>query len=794
VPAKLTNNPPILKKQSIVSQKDLNVLIRVLKYNWWIPLVVLPIFYGIGMFYVYRLTSIYKVSTEFLLKVNDSYYQNNVLSDASFYSMTASYVDNVNEQRIIKSYDLSEQVVRKLMDRLQVSYFIVGKVRRTEQFSGMPFSIAINSIHPNLYESVFDFKIVDLDHYEITFEDNGAKVVKSGEFNKPFIDPSMVLTVTRSESILPETVNEMKQIFYQFSIHSKDYLIATLQANLEVENPEYTNILTVSITDPLPERGILILDTLNNVYAASKLKTKFDLNERTINYIDIQLDQVTYSLKSIEDTMQDYKERKQIIDLDWEQDDFLKKIGAYDGQKSQLQLQVDALKDLEKYIVEDKDPQFLPPSIMVFEKSGFMAQAVNELYGKQIELNKIYSIAKEGNPLVIDLKSTIKKIKQDLLTYLNNTKQATSKQIENLDKEILAYINEARLIPGKQRELLNIQRKSTVNEQLYNFLLEKKASTQIARAGIVPDVKIIEAPRNVGVDSPDKPAKQKQFLSFGLLISVIIVAIRAIFYSKIKTAEHLKELTDLPLIGVLPFVKDADSEGIIVEQTPTAMISEAFRNFRTNLQYANIDINAKTYLVTSFLPGEGKTFTSSNLAAILAKSGKKTVLIELDLHKPRVYKRFGLAPQSKGITTYITGQSTYDEIVMPTHIENLYCIYSGPIPPNPSEFVLSVKMKEILDRAKTDFDYVIVDTPPAGLLSDSLYLIQHVDASIFVLNTRISDKKVINFIEDVIATNKLKNVLLLLNGVARARKRYYYQGYGYSYGYGYGYGYGKGHK
>jgi tyrosine-protein kinase Etk/Wzc len=794
VPAKLTNNPPILKKQSIVSQKDLNVLIRVLKYNWWVPLVVLPIFYGIGMFYVYRLTNIYKVSTEFLLKVNDSYYQNNVLNDASFYSMTASYVDNVNEQRIIKSYDLSEQVVRKLMDRLQVSYFIVGKVRRTEQFSGMPFNVAVNSLHPNLYESVFDFKIIDLEHYEITFEDNGAKVVKTGEFNKPLIDPSMVLTVTRSESILPETVSDLKQIFYQFSIHSKEYLIANLQANLTVENPEYTNILSVSFTDPLPERGILILDTLNSVYAVGKLKTKFDLNERTINYIDIQLNQVTYSLKSIEDTMQDYKEKKQIIDLKWEQEDFLNKIGAYDGQRSQLQLQINALKDLEKYVVEDKDPQFLPPSVMVFEKSGFMAQAVAELYTRQIELNKTYAIAKENNPLIVEMKSTIKKIKQDLLIYLNNSREAATKQIENLNKEILVYINEAKLIPGKQRELLNIQRKSTVNEQLYNFLLEKKANTQIARASIVPDVKIIEAPRNVGVDSPDKPAKQKQFLSFGLLMSVIIVVIRAIFYSKIKTAEHLKELTDLPLIGVLPFVKDAESEGIIVEQTPTAMISEAFRNFRTNLQYANIDINAKTYLVTSFLPGEGKTFTSTNLAAILAKSGKRTVLIELDLHKPRVYKRFGLAPQAKGITTYITGQSNYDEIVVPTHIENLYCIYSGPIPPNPSEFVLSVKMKEILDLAKADFDYVIVDTPPAGLLSDSLYLIQQVDASIFVLNTRISDKKVINFIEDVIAVNKLKNLLLLLNGVTRARKRYYYQGYGYSYGYGYGYGYGKGHK
>lgn len=150
-------------------------------------------------------------------------------------------------------------------------------------------------------------------------------------------------------------------------------------------------------------------------------------------------------------------------------------------------------------------------------------------------------------------------------------------------------------------------------------------------------------------------------------------------------------MTELPLIGVLPFIKDVDSEGIIVEQSPNSLISESFRNLRTNLQYANIETEAKTYLVTSFLPGEGKTFTSVNLAAILAKSGKRTVIIELDLHKPRVYKRFGLQPQLKGITTCITGQNTFEEIITPTHVANLFCIYSGPVPPNPSDFVLSEK-------------------------------------------------------------------------------------------------------
>ena len=786
------NSPSNRAKQAIVSQKDLNLVFRVIKSNWWVPILILPIFYGIGVFYAFRLTNVYKASTEFLLRSDESYYRNNVVTDANFYNM-GSFVDNTNETRIIQSYDLASKVVDKLIDRLQVSYFIVGKVRTTEQFAGSPFSIEINSINAGYFEKVFDFRIIDFNTYEIISEEGGTSRKRQGSFDKIYADSELSIIVRRNSNLTEKTEQVFKNIFYQFTVHSKDYLISNIRSNINVENPDYTQILKVILKDPIPERAVLILDTMNNVYAQSKLKSKFDLNERTIAYIDKQLNEITFSLKSIEDTMQNYKEKKSIINLEWQQSDFLGKISNYDGQKSQKQLELSALNDLEKYIIEDKDPQFLPPSIFVSEKAGFMNQAVTDLYSKQIDLNKLSHTSKEINPTIVDLRANIKKTKDDLIVYINNTRKAIVKQIESLDKEIVDYIDEAKQIPAKQRDIMNIQRKAIVSEQLYNFLLEKKASTKIARASIVPDLKIVEAPRVVGIDSPDKPKIEKQFLSSGLLVIILIVFIRSFVLAKIKTVEELKDLTDLPLIGVLPMVRGSESEGVVVENNPNSLIAESFRSLRTNLQYANIDAKAKTYLVTSFLPSEGKTFTSVNLAAVLAKSGKRTVIIELDLHKPRVYKRFGLEKQPTGISTYISGQSTYEEILSKTFIENLFCIYAGPIPPNPSELVLSDKMKEVIERAKADFDYVVIDTPPAGLLSDSVYLIQQVDASIFVLNTKSSSKKVITFIENIMADNNIKNMLLLLNGVARPGRRYYYQGYGYSYGYGYGYGYGKGY-
>lgn len=780
------------KKQSIVSQKDLNLLWRIIKSNWWVPLLILPILYAFGTFYVYRLTNVYSASTQILLKVNDTYYKENVLNDESFYGYN-SYVDNLNEMRVLQSYDLASQVVDRLSDRLQVSYFIVGKVRRTEQFSGMPFRIKVSSINSNFYEKIFDFKIIDYDNYEIIYEENGTKNTKKGRFDVDLVDVDLNITIYREGNFRRQTIEGLKTIFYQFSIHSIPYLIYSIQGQMSIFNPDYTNILVVNLKDVIPERAILILDTLNKVYASNRLKSKFELNERTISYIDKQLDEISFSLKSIEDTMQDYKEKKSIINLGWQESDFLNKISAYDANRSQLKLQLASLNDLEKYIIEDKDPQFLPPNIFITEKVGYMTTAVMELYNKQIELNKAYSLAKENNPVIIDLKSSIKKIKQDLLVYINNTRKATFLQVDNINEQIEKYINEAKLIPNKQRDIVNIQRKAAVSEQLYNFLLQKRANTKIAKASIIPDIRVIESPRNIGVVEPDKGAIQKQIMSFGLVISIIIIIVRSFFFSKIASVDHLKELTDLPLVGVLPYVKNAGNEGIVVEQNPKSLVSESFRNLRTNLQYTNVDNPAKTYLITSFSPGEGKTFTSINLATIMARSDKRTLLIELDLHKPRIYKRFGLPLQKIGLTTCISGQSTFDEIVTPTQIPNLFCLFCGPIPPNPSEFVLSERLKEIINLAKESFDYVIIDTPPAGILSDPIYLIQYVDSAIFVLNTKSTTKKVISFIETVIQENNINNMLLVLNGTHREGKRYYYQGYGYSYGYGYGYGYGKGY-
>jgi tyrosine-protein kinase Etk/Wzc len=779
------------KKQAIITQKDFNLILRILKDNWWVPLIIVPIAYLVGMFVIYRITPVYQASTQILLQNNDAYYKGNVLTDAGFYG-GQSYIDNSNEKRVLLSYDMLNRVVNKLKDKLQVSYFIVGKVRTTEQFGGMPFDVEVNNINSEFYERTFDFKIIDDNTFELSYKKESETVVKTGYFGKELFDLGYSFLIKKSESMQGVKLSQFSEMFYQFVVHSNDFLISNILYNVLVNNPDYTNILEVKLNDIIPQRATLILDSLNQEYLQNKLKSKYELNDKTIEYIDKQLDEISVLLKASVDTLQDYKRRKSIVNLEWEEKDFLGKIGIYDKERSEAQMQLQSLNDLEKYIIEDKDPQFLPPSVFIAEKEGFLLKAVTELYTKQLELNKLYGMFTESNPNYQEKVGNVKKLKQDLLVYINNARNASKKNIENINSQIAKYVSEAKNIPPKQQDLLGIQRNLTVNEGIYNFLLEKKANTRIARASIVPDAKIIERPRNTGEVSPDRKAINKSFLTGGFGIAIILIVIRTLLFTRIKDLEHLKELTEVPALGIVPFVKNAEETGVIVDEQPNARVAEAFRNLRTNLQYAGVGQSNKTFLVTSFLPGEGKTFSSINLAATLAKSGKKTIIIELDLHKPKVFKNLGLTAPQHGITTYISELSSLEDIIKPTEVQNLYCMFAGPVPPNPSDFVLSEKMRGLIEHAKSNFDYVVIDSPPAGLLSDSVYLMQFVDATLFVLNAASSTRKTVSFVHELIENNKLKNLLFILNGVRGSGKRYYYKGYGYSYGYGYGYGYGKG--
>lgn len=777
------NNSKSANTSAVVDFDDFKIYGRIFLRNWYLIFILPVVAYFAAVLYSYKLVDVYAASTQILLKSNDQYNPSSIITDGGGFNYKG-YVDNTNETRVIKSYDLIKEAINRL--DLGVSYFVVGRVKTEEMFESPPFSLEVFSMNPILYEQMMRFRVLNMNEFEVTYRKGSLDITKKGRFDKEFIDTDFRFLFKNRGKITKETISLIKETEYKVQIHNKDNLIRKFQSGLSVTNPEFTNILQVTVEDFVPARAVLFLDTLSKVYIENSIKTRYDINANTIKYIERQMDEVTLVLNGIEDTMQDFKESRAILDINREQEDYFNKLSNFDGQKSGLVLQLQTLDDLEAYIIEDKDPTFLPPSIYVLANDGFLSKSTTELYSMQLSKIQALSNSKEGNFVIGDLDRRIERLKGNMLTYISNLRGAINERIADFDDQIKHYIESIRTIPKKQRDLVNIQRKLNVNEKMYIFLLEKRANTVIAKAGIIPETRIIEAARSRGVIRPDKSRLIYSFVGVGLVLSLLIIFIKDILFMKIENVEQLKKLTNLPMFGEIIYSDKAKQSYVVVDSDPKSLITESFRGVRTNLEYLASDVKSKTVLITSYNPGEGKTFCSINLASILAKAGKKVLILELDLHKPRV--QIGLNMQSEiGVSTILIGKSQVKETVLKTTIDNLDVILSGPTPPNASELILSDNMKILFDYGRENYDYIVVDSAPMGLISDAMILMKYVDAVLFVMNVKFATKSFVKNVEEIIKKSKEMNIGLILNGVKQKRSRYYYNRYGYGYGYGYGY-------
>jgi capsular exopolysaccharide synthesis family protein len=798
---KTLNNLPS-KNTGIIDMKDIQFVWKALQKNWYVPLISVAILFGIGYLYSYKLTNMYAAKTQILLKSGANVNAASVISE-NFYGNTGqSFIDNSNEIRVIQSYDL----VKKALDRLDfdVSYFLVGRIRTSEMFEGIPFKVKSFNINPALFEQQMRFKILDLEHYELYYLKAGKEEKRSGLFNKELTETDFHLLVTRGDLMTKNSIDEIKILEYLVQIHNHEGMVYKFQSSMDIKNPEYTNVLEVSLEDVIPERAVVFLDTLAKVYIENTVKTRLELNDNTLKYIDRQMGEVSGILNNIEDTMQGYKEKHSILDLDKEGADYFNKFQKYDGTRSELNLQISALNDLENYIISGKDPELLPPSVYIVKEDGFLQRAVSELYTMQLNRTTALSTSKESSPAIVEQDKRIEALKKNLLIYIGNQRVALKQRMNDIDKEINSYVADIRGLPVKQRGLVNIQRKLTVNESMYLFLLQRRSNTVIAKASIIPETKIIESARSMGVVKPDRKKIIVSFISFGVIVSLLIIVIRSTMFARIESVEELKGKTQLPVIGEVIYAPTIKELIIAAESEPKSQIAEAFRTIRTNLQYMTTTGHCKTIVITSNSPGEGKTFCTLNLAGILAKASKKVLVLELDLHKPRIQKGLNLEADI-GISTIVIGKNTIEECVKHTIIENLDTILSGPLPPNPSEIVLSKELEDIIHYGKQHYDYVLIDTPPVGLISDAIVLMKLADVNLFVINTKFPFKDSLENAHEIVGMNKLIHFGFILNGVKRRKSKYYYNRYAYGYGgygsygaygsYGGGYGnYGEGSK
>ena len=782
-------------KAGVIDVNDLRYFLRIFSKNWYFVVVAVILSAVLSYLYSYKIPEVYGASTQILLKDRETYnYQSQVYQNIGY---IAAYGDIVNQKRVLTSYDMVNRALDKL--DFDVSYYIIGRFKTSEVYRNRPFTVKIRLLNEKLYEKPFDLHVIDPDHFELSYDRGAGIIKKTFPFNTDVADQQdgdFTLRVEKLKSITPANLEDFTSSDYRFVSHSRNWLVAKYNYRMSVENLEYTTILDVRVEDEIAERAKMFLDTLSREYIDYTLKSEFDINDRTLTYIDRQLNEVSGILGTYEDDLESFMASKNILDLNKEEEQYYNRLVYFDTEKRKLQLMIESVNSLEDYVLNiRKEEKLLPPSFYILEDDVFLKSMLTQLYDMQMEINKKTFDATGMNPAITQQDSIIRLNRANLLIYLTNTRHAIEDKIKDVEVQINDYTRMIKGVPANQRGMLNIKRKLNVNEKLYEFLLEKRANTVIARAGIIPQTKVIERARSLGVVRPDKVKILYTFIVGGVILSMVLVFVRVLFYDRLENADQLRSATHLPVFGEIISSEKAEENYVVVDSDPKSAITESFRTVRTNLEYLPATGKGKVVMVTSYRPNEGKTFCSVNLSAILAKAGKKVLLLELDLHKPKVATGLGMNTV-QGLSSILAGKIGFQECVMPTQIENFNVILSGPTPPNASELVLSKHLADLFEWGRDHFDYVLVDTPPVGLITDALLMMRHVDATLFVINTRFANKDHIRNAMETAAASATKTFGFILNGVRMKKSKYYYNsnyGYGYRYAYGYGSGYGYGY-
>ncbi len=701
----------------------------------------------------------------------------------------SSYEGTSNQLRVIKSSNIIEKVVQRL--KLNVSYFVVGRIKTTEVYQDMPFTVHSDNFGAAAYGQLFGFKIIDSKSYLLTYMEGDQQIEKKFAFGELISDNELYFIIDKNISLNESRAKSFSKYDYQFKIWHDTQLIDKYKSSIEIKNEEWTSILLVSLKDEIPERAISFLDTLSKVYIEYSLQNRVDINENSFNYINRQLDEVVGIINRIENEMESYKASKSILNIEREEEDYFKRLVDIETKLNNAEMKLSSVTDLKKYILQTSDDKFVPPSFYLLNEDEFIQNSINQLYEFQMKKNELLEEGTEKNFSTSSTEKKVEQVKKNLLNHLNNTEAYIRASILSIKDEIQGYEGKLKVIPQRQRDLLNIQRKLEVNEKLYLYLLQKRAENVISRAAILPETKVIEKPRSAGIIWPNRMDIFLSYVGIAFGIAFVIALLRTLFLDKIETVDELSSLTDMTILGSIPLTeKNTEGSYLVVENQPKGMVTEAFRNIRANLQYLSIDKDnePKVVLVTSIHPGEGKTFNSVNTASILAKAGKKVIVVDFDMHKPRVHKAFNME-KDIGLSNFLINKLTLEQVILKTQIENLDVILAGPIPPNASELVLSEKVNELLEDLKKKYDYVILDTPPLALISDAISIMKYSSIVLFVMHTSHAKRNGLRFLKEIQVKNPDNSMAIILNSVRVKRFRYYYGKYSYNYGYGYNYGY-----
>ncbi len=771
-----------LKKNKVPVKQEDNLFTQLLNryiVYWPIFLMFIAFFLAGAFAYLRYATPKYEAVATMIIKDKNKGADDTKSMDAFNMINTKKIIEN--EVEVLQSKSIMQNVVKSLYLYAQV--FQKGKIRNVSAYTLSPLTII--SANPD--------EIKTASNIQLKYDDASGKIYLNGRYaglvnewlNTPFGRIEFIPN-KKYEDRIPVS----ERAFF-FNLTAPKEVTNNLLGDLQVISPnKLSSIVSLSFKDEVPERAEDILNQLVSMYDRASIDEKNSLAKNTLQFVEERLNVVSKDLDSIEKTVQRFKTGTGASNISSQGQLYLQNVSSNDQELGKLNMQLAVLDQVDGALATGSLSTGMSSSTAGIADPN-LAQLLTQLNSKELEYEKLRKTVAENNPMLVSIRDQINKIKPSINENLQNQRKNLMASKQNISATNNKYNSMLSAIPQKEREILEISRDQNVKNGIYSFLLQKKEEGELSYASTLSDSRVINSAQSSKYPvSPNKIFIYLGALMGSFILSLLLITLMEGLTSKVLYRKDLESMTAVPVIGEVAFNDSKDAkDNILIESGKRSLIAEEFRKIRVSLHFLGINNVQKKILVTSSIPGEGKSFISANLAISNSLGGKKVVLVDIDLHNPGLGKLFGKSTADPGMSDYLTGKKKPEDIIKKANgYDNLYFVSSGTLHESPSELLLNGRINEFITYLESRFDFIVLDTAPSVLITDAFILTELCDATLYLVRHKYTPKMLVKRIDENMEINPLKNPAIIFNGVKK--RGFFNNNYGYGYDYVYGSKYG----
>jgi capsular exopolysaccharide synthesis family protein len=763
------------QEQQTISLRD--IVIKCSRYWYWF-VSGLVMATAVAYLYIRYTTPEYEANAELLIKDDKSSgsstgdIQNDILGQLSLLSGNSNVQ---NEMAILQSRTIIGRAIRDF--DLQTSYFVQGRVKTQEIYLKTPVLVTPLFLKDSLHQQHLNVTI-NPDHTYSIGDDKGQVKVANGA------------TASLSDGVFLVRSNPRKGIDSTYKqllvvISPMNKVVSQFQHDLSLSQTDKTSsVIKLTLKTTVPMKGEDFLNALIREYSLAGLADKNLTAGNTIKFVDSRLDSISGELSGVESKLEHFLSANSIANIDEQSKLFIDQAGQLDQQIVQQNMQTGVLKQIQQYVSQPEKEHNLVPSTLGIQDPTLLGLVENYNSLQLKRSQQIAAGASPDNPLISVMDQQLYKIRNDIKENVSNLLLGSYRVATQLQQQNQNFENKIKNVPRVQRDYITIKRQQDIKQALYVYLLQKREQAAITEAASVYNNRVIDSAKtDIDPISPKKKLIYLAALLLGLAIPGGLIYLKELLSRRITSRADVEMRTEVPVYGEIGHSKETGP--VVVVSGSRGIVPEQFRNLRTNLSFVLGEGRHKVILITSSMGGEGKSFVSLNLAMTYALMGKRTVLLGMDLRKPKIGNYVGME-HNPGISNYLSGQMALEELPIELNFgkQNLYFINSGPIPPNPAELLLQPRIEELMEYLKKNFDYIIFDTPPVGLVTDAQILGKYADASLYIVRHQYTLKDQIKLLDSYYKGKRMPNLGIVLNDIKVGDAyRYGYGGYGYGNGY-----------